>query len=269
MIDPDKDGVEYINIWTKGKTELGRNLTNLAPISFTHPEHGKFATLEGYWYWLATGKCNDQFKTLSGYEAKQLGKTLPKVPNPTFIAEFTRGMLLRLNQNGVLARDLRASTLPLKHFYNYGGKIIDCTEKHQWQLDVYDAYRNEPDEVRLLIAGSRTINDYDMIRDVVDWFIRDRGLSERTVFIVSGLAWKGPDNVAIEYCRKRGYKLLGYPANWDLYSKRAGMIRNAEMAKIVTHGVVFWDNESSGTKNMIELLLKNGIDHHIHIATRS
>jgi hypothetical protein len=48
---PEEDGVTHINIYSKGKTELGRWLTNFSYSPFNHPEYGKFLSMEGFWYW--------------------------------------------------------------------------------------------------------------------------------------------------------------------------------------------------------------------------
>ena len=54
------------------------------------------------------------------------------------------------------------------------------------------------------------------------------------------------------YAKERGYKLECYPADWGHYGKAAGPVRNMNMANVADDVIVFWDGESSGTKNMIE-----------------
>ena len=43
---------------------------------------------------------------------------------------------------------------------------------------------------------------------------------------------------------------------WDLYGKKAGYMRNEEMAKVADGAIIFWDGESKGTKHMIDLCKK-------------
>ena len=40
---------------------------------------------------------------------------------------------------------------------------------------------------------------------------------------------------------------------WDIYGKKAGYMRNEEMAKVADALVVFWDGKSKGTKHMIDI----------------
>ena len=48
-------------------------------------------------------------------------------------------------------------------------------------------------------------------------------------------------------------------ANWDTFGKRAGYIRNQEMANNADALVAFWDEESKGTRHMIEIAKKQNL----------
>lgn len=50
--DPKMDGVTHINIYSKGKTQLGRVASNFAYFPFEIPNDGRFSSVEGYWHWL-------------------------------------------------------------------------------------------------------------------------------------------------------------------------------------------------------------------------
>lgn len=58
------------------------------------------------------------------------------------------------------------------------------------------------------------------------------------------------------YGRERNYSIDYFPAEWDRYGKRAGYIRNEEMAKHADALVAFWDGKSRGTKHMIDTARK-------------
>lgn len=86
--------------------------------------------------------------------------------------------------------------------------------------------------------------------------------------IVSGVA-RGADRLGEQYAKIAGYEVSRFPADWDGLGKRAGYVRNAEMAKYAmadgNYGVLiaFWDGKSKGTKHMIDLAEKNGLEVHI------
>jgi len=259
-IEPLDDGTEHLNVYSKGKTWLGKALSNMSAYGFTHPTYGEFASLEGYWYWLATGKCHEALRSLTGYKAKEVGKSFPLVEYREFKQDFLDGMKLRLVQNKVLGDGVRESRLPFLHYFEYGGKVVDRTEKHRWQLDFYDEWRTNTvvtEKPVILIAGSRTATEYDAFEAGVFGALKKWNFEAcypYDITILSGLAWKGPDDLAITLCRKNGFLLQGIPALWKLQGKPAGMIRNGVMAQKATHALIFWDGVSPGTKEMIKLV---------------
>ena len=102
---------------------------------------------------------------------------------------------------------------------------------------------------KVIIAGGRDFSDYDLLKVKMN-----RILSNITVEIVviSGTA-RGADSLGEKYATEMGYKLEQYPANWNKYGKRAGYLRNKQMADVAHACVCFWDSKSKGTKHMIDL----------------
>jgi len=103
--------------------------------------------------------------------------------------------------------------------------------------------------LKLIIAGGRNFNDYDLLKEKVDYYLKN---TNESVEIVSGKA-KGADTLGERYAKENGYGLSLFPADWNRYGKGAGYIRNKEMAEYATHCICFWDGESRGTKMMIDL----------------
>lgn len=157
MIDPNEDGVTHINIYSKGKTELGRLLSNFAYTPVDLGPDGKFNSLEGYWYWLSSKKDKkaDELRKLYGWQAKALGRKLkiPDYPEPShidkqleFMRSFKYAMYDKLTQTPGLTELLKNSTLQFKHYYVYGGKVIDETENSQWMIEFWEYWRDEFNE---------------------------------------------------------------------------------------------------------------------------
>lgn len=102
--------------------------------------------------------------------------------------------------------------------------------------------------MKVIIAGSRLFNDYELLCSVCD-----NALSlQSEVEIVSGTA-KGADKLGEKYAEDRGYKVTQFPADWDKYGHYAGYKRNEEMAKYADALIAFWDGFSRGTGLMISL----------------
>jgi len=113
---------------------------------------------------------------------------------------------------------------------------------------------------KLIIAGGRDFDNYIMAET---WFLRyllDNGLGkESDTEIVSGAA-RGADKVGEMLASNYNLPCKRFPANWDLHGKSAGYKRNAEMAEYADGLLAFWDGKSKGTKHMIDLANKKGLN---------
>lgn len=101
-------------------------------------------------------------------------------------------------------------------------------------------------EKKLVISGSRTITDRQVINDIMH-----RYKCDRFTYLIHGTA-RGVDKIAEDWGVLWGMKIIAMPADWDKYGKPAGMIRNKEMADLSDACLAIWDGSSPGTKNMIE-----------------
>lgn len=108
--------------------------------------------------------------------------------------------------------------------------------------------------MKVIIAGSRTFDDYEKLKQKCDFLLHNI----KDIEIVSGNA-AGADLLGERYARERGYKLYLYPADWEKYGRRAGYVRNSAMAKNADALIAFWNGISSGTKMMIDIARKEGL----------
>ena len=111
--------------------------------------------------------------------------------------------------------------------------------------------------MNIAVVGSRVFENYRILEMTLDCLIRDRGFSDIT--IVSGGA-RGADTLAERYAKNRGYKLIVREANWDAYGKRAGFLRNEEMAEMVDLCVGFVVGDSKGTTHMLKSCADRGVE---------
>jgi O-acetyl-ADP-ribose deacetylase (regulator of RNase III) len=147
-MNPKNDGIDHINVYSKGKTLLGRLLTNFAESPFIC-EDGHFESIEGYWYWL--GCRDDKLRKLSGYAAKEYGR---KVGAPDWISDkkFKLKIILAIRKKIEMNPNIKSEiikwdlTLPLKHYYYYGSenspKVIKVKEA-DWILEELEKLREE------------------------------------------------------------------------------------------------------------------------------
>lgn len=119
-------------------------------------------------------------------------------------------------------------------------------------------------EYRVIIAGGRDFavnpaekEDNTLLYSTMDKLLRNKRRSHRIV-IICGMA-KGADLAGARYAKDRDYHIRYFPAEWEKYGKKAGVLRNAEMAQNADALVAFWDGESPGTRNMIETAKKHSL----------
>lgn len=107
---------------------------------------------------------------------------------------------------------------------------------------------------RVIIAGSRSITDQDLIYQYINHLLKN--IKNDEIKIVTGLA-KGVDTIGLNYGLENNYKTIGFPANWDKHKKSAGYMRNVLMSWYGTHLIAFWDGVSNDTKHMIDISMHN------------
>lgn len=113
-------------------------------------------------------------------------------------------------------------------------------------------------EFGLLVAGSRTFDNYQMLSSTLDKLLSNK--QDSKIVIIEGEA-RGADTLAKKYAEEKGYEVRPFPADWNGWGKRAGYMRNVEMhdalAKYEDRGCVcFWDGQSKGTKHNFLLAYK-------------
>jgi len=119
--------------------------------------------------------------------------------------------------------------------------------------------------MKVIIAGSRTITDLKIIPIVVLHFKNTFhiDLQDGQHEIVSGGA-KGVDESGEKWAKIVGNKITTFPANWQKYGKKAGYIRNYQMADYADALIAIWDGKSKGTKHMIDIAIEKELMVFVH-----
>lgn len=260
--NPDEDGITHINVYSKGRTPLGRTLSNFAHTPFDHPEYGHFSSVEGFWYWLSTGGTRNELRGLYGFKSKEVGLMIsdsikkqggfPIVED--FEAKIKKAILCKVEQNQELRELLKLSTLPLTHYYVFGnnGKYkVSYPANYAWIHEYISDLRDwlNGRAVKLIIAGSRSIVSYDVIESAY------ASSGYKAIEVISGRA-RGIDRLGEQFAKKHKLPLAKFPADWDTYPEVAGLIRNKQMAVYGDAGLLIWDGVSKGTQHMETVLME-------------
>jgi hypothetical protein len=105
----------------------------------------------------------------------------------------------------------------------------------------------------VIIAGSRSCKQTDVYNAIFrcPW-------SKYITCVLSGGA-RGADSFGELWAKEKELRVVKFPAQWDKFGKKAGILRNEKMSK-VAHGLIaVWDGESRGTRAMIGLAMSEGL----------
>lgn len=115
------------------------------------------------------------------------------------------------------------------------------------------------EKFKLIVAGTRSFNDYELLRSVIAQLFMKRHcwIIDWNEEIVSGGA-PGADTLAVRYATETGIPFKVFPADWKKYGRSAGPRHNRQMAEYADAAIVFWDGKSRGTQNMIQQMRELG-----------
>src|SRR5690554_4793856 len=116
-------------------------------------------------------------------------------------------------------------------------------------------------EYKLIVAGGRDYWDYERMHAVL-FDVAEQAGHDTAISIVSGMA-RGADRVAYEIAKAENIKCYEFPADWNQYGKRAGYLRNTQMAEFADGLLAFWNKSSRGTAHMIQCMERLGKPVHI------
>jgi hypothetical protein len=112
--------------------------------------------------------------------------------------------------------------------------------------------------MKVVVAGSRTIKEYNDVRKAIE------NSKYKITEVVSGTA-VGVDRFGEQYARQHDISIKQMPANWGEYGKRAGVLRNSDMAEYADAAIIVWDGKSPGTKHMIDSMIKLKKPYHLEL----
>ena len=112
-------------------------------------------------------------------------------------------------------------------------------------------------EFLLIVAGSRTMDDYSFVHKEIQKFIKSNCFV-KDISIISGHA-KGVDLLGERFAKNNNLNLIILPARWEKFGKRAGYLRNRDMADLATHCLVICENNSKGSRHMYNIAKSKGL----------
>lgn len=107
--------------------------------------------------------------------------------------------------------------------------------------------------MKTIIAGSRTVTKLRIVNEAIiqcPWTITE---------VICGGA-RGADQLGKAWAEAQGIPVTVMRADWVTLGRRAGYVRNCEMAQAADALIALWDMESRGTRHMIDIARERGLE---------
>jgi YspA, cpYpsA-related SLOG family len=105
--------------------------------------------------------------------------------------------------------------------------------------------------MKLIIAGSRTFTDYQLLCQVLG---PER---HRITEVIHGGA-RGADQLGFRWALKHHVRSRCFAADWARFGNSAGIRRNCQLAQAGDLLIAFWDGRSPGTAHMMRCMQQLG-----------
>lgn len=152
MLKVENDGVKFINIYSKAKNSLGKQLTNMFQYTFKYNDI-EFNSVEQAWHFYKFSnypeladqilQFKNSFDCLKFARANKQDDASKSVQSPIFHVLMQDVIRTRIEADLDLQNMLRNSWLPFEHYYAYGDKVQDQRDKYEWLINVFEDYRTE------------------------------------------------------------------------------------------------------------------------------
>lgn len=107
--------------------------------------------------------------------------------------------------------------------------------------------------MKVIIAGGREFDNYELMCEEMAKIRENITITE----VVCGGA-RGADSLGRQWAQENGIPVKEFPAEWDVFGKQAGILRNHDMGNYADFLVAFWDGKSTGTQDMISFMKRIG-----------
>jgi len=145
-----QDGIDHINIWEYGATEIGKVLAHNTTLPFHHHIFGNFNCMEAFWHYISSVEHDDRIRTMRGRSLYEFSKKLTKLQVPNFCAIIIDANWQKIKRYPEIQEALIESTLPFDCYYTQrkAAGIRIRTPYASWLIDGFEEIRRALKEER-------------------------------------------------------------------------------------------------------------------------
>lgn len=115
-----------------------------------------------------------------------------------------------------------------------------------------------------IVSGSRTITDYELFKR----FMAECPFLDQITTVFFGDA-KGVDAMILRWCKENGRTYQKFKAEWNIYGKGAGPVRNQEMIQAgADSACILWTgarSTSPGSADMLRRVEEHQLLRHVRV----
>lgn len=113
------------------------------------------------------------------------------------------------------------------------------------------------EDFRLLVSGATPMNDIDLFSERLDVWLAHK--KDVPITLVCDEREKGPSALAQAYAERHNYDVAVWPADWKVFSRHAGLLRNHAMLWNSDASALFTSGDDTDSQIISKACYKDGV----------
>ena len=197
------DGIDHINIYNYGITDLGRTLHPSSLLAFEHDIFGRFNSISAFWDFIETAGRDDRFRFLPHSVRLEAKRKMEQIKVPYLHFMVLDACWQRIRSYEKLKDALKNTDLPFDSYKLNGDMKIPQRMNHvEWLVEGLDFIRTalKKDQVPNFVRWSSQRKRRDIMQEYTETFIRKPGMVQepKDNQLLKELAAEGPSNKPVQ-----------------------------------------------------------------------
>ena len=191
------DGIDHINIYNYGITDLGRTLHPSSLLAFDHDIFGRFNSISAFWDFVETAGRDDRFRFLPHSVRLEAKRKMEQIKVPYLHFMVLDACWQRIRSYELLVDALKNTDLPFDSYKLNGDMKIPQRMNHvEWLVEGLDFIRTslKKDQVPNFVRWSSQRKRREIMQEYTEMFIRKPGMVQepKDNQLLKELAAQGP-----------------------------------------------------------------------------